>query len=437
MRARNVTDFLLLATAFCVTFEKVHWNVAGSVSLADVLTFLFLVAFAVTRRGRVTRTVAWVLVFLAAFLLVYLLGFFNLDTRQSLDQFGKGMVKFLLHFLFLTAAVAYLARRSERFYWRGLTAFVLGLVANAAYGVLQLLVARAGHNLDGTVLAPLTGGASSINVYGAVNGQSVYRPNALTGDPNHLGIMLLVPLLVLTPLYLRLEKGHRLRTWLAVGLAFLLVVELATLSRSGLLGLGVGLLVLVLPYRRFLGSRALLVPVAAVAALLAVVVWERRHYFGVVLRSRIQTGGGSESAHFAVYDFVPQILHSHPLFGLGLNTFSVYYEFATGKTNWGPHSFYVALIVESGIVGAALFALFLWYLFARLRAARALGRRLLAARDPAGRRVLPLAWGMTAALVGTMAANLFYLTMSFYYFFVFAALALALPVVFGRRAAPG
>ena len=54
MRARKVTDFLLLATAFCVTFEKVHWNIAGNVSLADVLTFVFLIAFAVTRRGRAT-----------------------------------------------------------------------------------------------------------------------------------------------------------------------------------------------------------------------------------------------------------------------------------------------------------------------------------------------------------------------------------------------
>jgi hypothetical protein len=32
-----------------------------------------------------------------------------------------------------------------------------------------------------------------------------------------------------------------------------------------------------------------------------------------------------------------------------------------------------------------------------------------------------------------MVANLFYLTMSFYYFFAFLVLALAAPVVFGRR----
>ena len=49
--------------------------------------------------------------------------------------------------------------------------------------------------------------------------------------------MLIVPLLVLLPIYLRLERGHRLRTPLALVLAFLAIVELATLSRSGLLGI--------------------------------------------------------------------------------------------------------------------------------------------------------------------------------------------------------
>jgi hypothetical protein len=39
---------------------------------------------------------------------------------------------------------------------------------------------------------------------------------------------------------------------------------------------------------------------------------------------------------------------------------------------------------------------------------------------------------MTAALAGTMAANLFYLTMQFYYFYAFAVLVLALPIVFAR-----
>jgi O-antigen ligase len=218
---------------------------------------------------------------------------------------------------------------------------------------------------------------------------------------------------------------------LAVTLGFLLIVELTTLSRSGLLGLLVGLAVLALPYHRFFLTRGFLVPLAAVGALLGVVVLSRLDYFATVIRSRVQTGGSASSAHFDVYGFVPDTLRTDPLFGLGLNNFSVYYELVTGKTNWGPHSFYVALLVETGLVGAAVFAVFLVYLFARLAAARRVGHALAVHGDVAAARVIPLAWGMTAALAGTLAANLFYLTMSFYYVYVLAVLVLALPVVFG------
>jgi O-antigen ligase len=436
-RGSRLTEWLFLATVFSITFAKVHWTVAGDVSLADVLTILFLVSYAADRVAlgdrRLPRSAVVVLAFLAAFVLVYLVGFFNLDTTQALAQFGKGLTKFVLHFVFLAAGVAYVLRRSERFYWTTLAALMAGIAANAAYGVVQLTAARAGLNLDQALLSPLTGGASAINVYGAVEGTKVYRTNALTGDPNHLGIMLLLPLLVLLPLYLRLERGHRLRIPLAVLLAFLLVVELATLSRSGLLGLAVGMVVLAVPYRRLLLSRALLVPLGAAGLLVAVVVLRRLDFFERVIRSRLETGGRSGSAHFAVYDFVPDVLSSHPLFGLGLNNFSVYYEFVTGKTNWGPHSFYVALLVESGVVGTALFAVFVLWLFRRLRRARAVGRALAAIGDPAAARVRPLAWGLTAALAGTMAANLFYLTMIFYYFYAFAILAVTAPGVFARR----
>jgi O-Antigen ligase len=431
---RRVTSFLFLASVFCVTFEKVHWNFAGTVSLADVLAIGFLIAFVLgTRRWRVPHTSAVLAVFLLVFLLVYLLGYFDLSDSDALAQWGKGLTKWAIHFAFLAAAVVWLSRRGQRYFWRTLAWFSAGLVFNAAYGVLQLLDARRGGNLDASLLSPITGGASQINVYGAINGASVFRPNALTGDPNHLGIMLIVPLLVLTPIYLRLERGHRMRKWLASTVGFLLIVEAATLSRSGLLGLGVGALILAVPYRRYLRTPQLIVPIGLAVAILAGIVLSRRAYFTTILKSRVQTSGGSENAHFQVYSFIPHVLHTDPLFGLGLNTFSVYYEFVTGKTNWGPHSYYVALIVETGLVGTLLFAAFLVWVFWRLHAARALGRALSAARDPLAARVRPLAWGCTAALVGTLASNAFYLTMQFYYFYAFVALALAIPVVFTQQ----
>jgi O-antigen ligase len=432
-----------LITLFAATFEKLHWEVGVSVALADLLAIAYLTSFVVdiahSRDLRVPRTALVTLAFSAAFLVCYLVGFFNIDSAQGLTQFSKGMVKLVIHLLFLTAAVIHLSDRSQRFFWTALGAFIVGMVTNAAYGIVQLGAAEAGFNIDKRLLDPLTrGAASSINIYGAVGNQNVYRPNALTGDPNHLGVMLAMALLILVPLYLRLERGHRLRWPLAALLGFLLVVELATLSRSGLLGLGVGFLVLAIPYRKFFARARFLVPFGAVCVLLAGVVFERRHFFATVLRSRLQTNTGSVSAHLGVYHFIPQVLHSHPLFGLGLNNFSVYYEFVTGKTNWGPHSFYVALLVEGGIVGTVVFAVFLLYLFRRLAAALALGRALTAAGDaPTAARLRPLAWGMVAALLGTMASNAFYLTMQFYYFYAFAALVLATPLVFARSLEPG
>jgi len=182
-------------------------------------------------------------------------------------------------------------------------------------------------------------------------------------------------------------------------------------------------------------TRAAALPLALVAVPVLFVVYTKLHFFETVIRSRVSTSGRGTSTHFAIYSFIPSVLHMHPLFGLGYNNFSVYYEFVTGKTNWGPHSYYVALLVEGGLVGTLLFLGLLLYVFLRLRVARRIGKALAVVGNPEAARLRPLAWGMTAALLGTMAANAFYLTLSFFYFFVFCALALATPIVFGRTTA--
>ena len=117
MRARHgrATEVLFLLTVFTITFTKLRWDVAGGLILADILTILFLVSFTADRvtRGdaRLPRTAAVAGLFGVLFLLVYLVGFFNLETLQAIDQFGKGLIKFVLHFAFLVAGIAYLASR--------------------------------------------------------------------------------------------------------------------------------------------------------------------------------------------------------------------------------------------------------------------------------------------------------------------------------------
>lgn len=429
---KSFTNFFFLAAIACSTFERLNWRVAGmgAVNISDILELGFLGCFLILSRPRISSTSAVLTGFFAAFLLVYLVGFYNLQSPQALTQFLKGLVYFVIHFAFLMTAVTWLWRRGPDFYWRALGWFVAGMTFNGAYGIAELVVARSGGNLDAAVLTPITGGEDAINLYGRVNGTPIYRTTALTGDPNHLGIFLIVPILVLAPLYLRLEPGHRLKRRLTWLLAFLLVVDLSTLSRSGLLGLGAGIIVLAVPYRGYLGSRALMRPIAGALVVVAIYVLTHLHFVAVTLRTRLETSGGSQSAHLYVYSFVPKVLASNPLFGLGLNTFSVYYGFVTGLTNWGPHSFYVALLVESGLIGTVLYACFLLWVFIRLQQARLFGRALDRRGDPLAARVRPLAWGWTAALVGTMASNTFYLTMSFFYFDVLLAFALAVVPVF-------
>ena len=434
-----LTKFFFLATVFCATFEKVHWGLAGSVSLADVLAIGFVVSFAVgevrRRDHRFPRTAAIVGLFLALLIVVYLIGYFDLGSAQAVQQYWKGMIKFVIHFLFLLFGVVYLGRRTAGFFLRTLGWFTAGIVVNAAYGIVQLLAARSGTNLDDVILKPITGGASSINVYGIFEySQSIFRPNALTGDPNHLGIMLVLPLLILTPLYVRLPRGHHWKLRLGLVLTFLLLVEVLTLSRSGLIGVALGALLLAFPYREKFFSRQVLLPVGGLVLLFVALVASQPSYFWEIISSRFNTS--DSSAHFQVYSFVPDILHVQPGFGLGLNNFSVYYEQVTGLQNWGPHSFYVALIVETGLVGTVLFGAFLVYLFLRTAYARRIGEALAVEGDSDAGIVTPLAWGMTAALAGTMLANVFYLTMSFYYFYVFVTLLLALPIVYGKKLEP-
>ena len=336
------------------------------------------------------------------------------------------------------AAVSHLVRRTTPFLWRAVVWFCAGLAVNALYALLALAYAEStgGSELDAIFIEPITGEAKGLQLFGVTGGLNIYRSNGLALDPNHLGIMLLVPLLLLLPVYLRLPSKSRLRLPLAVLLALLLVVDLATLSRSALLGLGVGLVVLAVPYRRLLLSWRFLVPLAVLAGLLAVVVAQRSNFFEAILRVRTNVESSSTRTHFELYDLLGPVLRETPLFGLGKNTFAVYYEFLTGKSDWGPHSYYVSVVTETGLVGAVLVAAYLVYVFQRLSVARGLGRSLVAAGDTAAVQLHSLAWGITAAVVGTLVANVFYLTMQMYYFTGLVVLALTVPLLLARRARP-
>jgi hypothetical protein len=111
---------------------------------------------------------------------------------------------------------------------------------------------------------------------------------------------------------------------------------------------------------------------------------------------------------------------------MGFNTFAVYYQFITGKSNFGPHSYWVATIVETGMAGLVVALVYVTWLF------------LTAISMARARAHLPrlLGYGLVASLAGTAAANVFYLTMSFEYFFAVAMLVVAGNVLFAAEPSP-
>jgi len=415
-------DRLLLATLSVQTVAKIQWQAGGlDLTLTNITCLIFLVAYVLTRLvqrdGALPRACVTLAGFGLAFFAVYLAGYFDVETRQALSFWSKGVATWIVHYGFMIAACAHVLRRGATLWDRSLRWFIIGMTVNAAYGMAELaLQVGAGINLDRIVIGPLTAGQghlNGINVYGTVSGnQSIYRVNGLTGDPNHLGVMLCVPLLVLLPRLLTDVRGQRR---LLALMGFLFLVQVLTLSRSAALGDIVGLAVLAptllarLPRPRTL---ALIVGVPVGAFLL---LYSTSHFVRTVVSSRTNVNGSGVQTHFQFYSLVQPALDPHPLFGMGYNTFAVFYQFLTGRSDYGPHSFWVATLVETGVVGLSLYLVFFGWILAcafMMRETPDPDRRLLAN-------------GMLAALLGTAAANFFYLTMNFDYFYVVLLLVVA------------
>ena len=423
-------DWLLLLTLSVLTFEKIRWETSlVTLTWTNLLATAFVVAFVIDRLRRRDLLFHPAAITLAGFMLafgaVYLAGYFDLTDRAALSYWLKGIGTWAIHFTYLILGVAHMVRRGRPLFLRAIFAFTAGLVVNCVYGVIQLTLAiAAGINLDRLVVGPLTagqGGIGGINIFGTVSGsQNVYRINALTGDPNHLGVMLCVPLMVLLPYYLGDRRGRRR---IGLLLLFMLVVQILTLSRSAALGDAAGLLVLApeRPPAPAAGAHDRHRPRRA-RRRRSRRLYASSHFVRAVVASRTQLNGGSTQTHLQFYQLVPPALDPHPLFGMGFNTFAVFYQFVTGRTDFGPHSAWIAILVETGLVGH-----------------RALpGLLRLPARERGGDPACsptPTSPGSARACSRRSsppaAGNLFYLTMTFDYFYALALLAVAGAAMFG------
>lgn len=415
--AARLLDAMLLATLALVPMSKLFFVVGGKIQLANVFAATFVCGFValrvVRRDARVDRPALVLLALVVALVVVDGLAFIGLETQLQRAQFMKAWVMLVLHGSFMVCAAAHLARGGMALVRRAAGWFVAGFVVSAAYAMLQIAaLVGAGVDVDRELLGRiplLTQRGASVIIYGG----GLWRPTGLTLDTNHLGVMLVVPIM----LGLTWWRG-RVRAFIVATCLLGLVL---TTSRSGALALLGGIAWIAWHRRRALLSRRVLALTGAgiVAMLVAVqaLVMLDPTLARALLFARLDPSGHGAQTHLQLYGTVPELLALHPLTGIGLNGFALHFADMSGRLEFGPHSAYIKLVAETGIIGTALFVMTMGTVLGWLSQLASRGRTPV------------LALGLGAAIFGTLCGNIFYLTTHFMYDEVLLAFASALVAV--------
>jgi len=178
-------------------------------------------------------------------------------------------------------------------------------------------------------------------------------------DPNYAGALLAIGLLLYAG---RLSTGERVPLW---RVAVLLTALLLTLSRSSMLALGVGLVIVLL----IRGVSARVLKAAVVLALLAAPAIPRLITFAAAYNKL----GVDESAllRFVEWSRALRVIADNPIFGVGFNTYGYvgrFYGFdAIGTSAFALDGGLLFIAVMTGVVGVTLFAAMLWFVMMRAR----------------------------------------------------------------------
>jgi len=248
------------------------------------------------------------------------------------------------------------------------------------------------------LIAVLHGGSQELAAGGSV---ATNRAQAGFDQPNLLAFFLVLALPVGLVAGMRGPPLRRLPLLVATGLAF--AGLLLTLSRGGIIGTAVALLVLLFwtTFRRvFVGLLVLLAIFAAVNANPLAKSTEVS-----VVQQRLATiGGGQETTtnpRIRIWKQTPSIIGDHFVLGVGVGNFPVVaprYGLVDpeGLPYEHAHNLFLTFAAETGLIGLAAFV---WFVVAIARTAiSTLGRR--AASE------FPLALGLAAALTGLLATGM-------------------------------
>lgn len=276
-------------------------------------------------------------------------------------------------------------------------------------------------------------------------GVYVFRANSLFNDPNILGGYLAAAFA--TVLALRLHHGEqskdRRRAQLETALlGVLLLCQMFTMSRSGMLGTMAGALVVLRFNPRVARSPRLWVTLGAglsAVLALATLAGVNPGLLAWRLASSFDPGDLSSTTHLSVALYGLSLIARYPLTGVGLRNFGYYYASEVNVRSPGmmSHNAVLSYFAETGLLGGILFLALLFAI--GMRPWRAVRSPAAATASPALRAATV---GLLGALVALLISNLFYDFSLRTFVWVFAGLAIAAARLHeqagsGERASPG
>ncbi len=274
------------------------------------------------------------------------------------------------------------------------------------YGFLQLILAFFGYRLPGVLL-----------------GSAFVRIPATFYDSNHLPAYLLTafPSLLIVTFYQKRES-HKFFLLIILGLYSL--VTLFTFSRSGFLAFSLVLALLSFAFlkRRYWRKLMLILGTAGLAVVIIYLTAQTQLSIFKRLSSVFNLEDKSTVAHGLLWYGGLQLFTKSPLIGLGYGSFSEHFRGSAIGFQHGlfdpatavripPHSIWLEVIVETGLLGSALY---LWFMLTVLEKA---WRSLKVIKNP---KIFLLQTSLLASFVGLLVSGLFYsYNLEFFWFFIF------------------
>lgn len=421
----SLISFLALLLIYTAPVEKLMWKIDFALRPVMLLSFgaFYIWGILSFKDGfKIEKKTQKLLILWFVLILAFLLsGIFSLNPVKSM----RVTILHLTLFLILFLIVQFVKNRQDlvKFtqHW-----MVIGFIL-CLYGLVEYLGSFIGFDIDRAIFGPIysltTPGQS---VAQRIFGQRIY---SLFGDPNNFAGFLntVFPFFLCSTVYFAKLKQTKKFFWFLLATLTVFFVFLMTLSRSGWLGLTLGLLVVAWYKRAQIFRRGNLKYLVFALIVFIIFFAQIYQYLYFVVSARLEEME-SRQIHLYLVKSAFEMFLSHPLTGVGIGNFGEAYGkyFKPGLEYYNAHSAFLTILSETGIIGFIIYISFYIFIFRQI---------LLFFRNSSGYHKEVIGLGLLSGFCGLMAANIFYQNFTFQFFFVFLGLAFASGIV-GTQANP-